>query len=98
MTHQVLAAGLLLLSTTASARAQPAAGAPGVIEAQLPSLSGAARAHALTDLTDQLKNDSPKKAIAYGTEALAYYAAHPQPAYEVRTFDELAWAYMIASD
>ena len=95
MTRRVVAAGLLLLCTTTSALAQPAVCA---LEAHLPSLTGAVRAHALTDLTDQLKNDNPKKAIAYGTEALAYYAAHPEPAYEVRTLDEIAWAYMIASD
>jgi diguanylate cyclase (GGDEF)-like protein len=95
MTRRVLAAGLLLLCTTATLPAQPATGA---LEAQLPSLAGAARAHALTDLTDQLKNDSPRKAIEYGREALAFYAAHSEPAYEVRTLDEIAWAYMIVSD
>ena len=95
MIRRARAAGLLLLCTTASLRAQTGTGA---LEAQLPSLAGAARAHALTELTDQLKNDSPRKAIEYGTEALAFYATHPEPAYQVRTLDEIAWAYMIVSD
>src|SRR5262249_9077155 len=44
------------------------------------------------------KHDQPRKAIAYGREALAWYATHPTPTDDVRTLNEIAWAYMIVSD
>jgi len=68
------------------------------LESKLSTLKDAERARTLTELTDRLKNDKPRKAIAYGTEALAWYASHADPVNEVRTLDEIAWAYMIVSD
>lgn len=95
-----LAAALLLAVATA-AGAQPRATTPASteeLESRLPQLSGLTRANALTDLTDLLKNDRPAKAIEYGREALQLYASHADPVQEVRTLDEMAWAYMIVSD
>ena len=68
------------------------------LERRLPSLSGADRAHALTELTELLSNDDPRKAIAYGDEAITWYHAHPDPAHEAQTLAFVAWAQMILSD
>src|SRR5262249_38331006 len=90
-------AALVTLALLAALQASPvgAQSTPDALEAKLPSLSGAERAQALTALTDLLKNDQPRKAIAYGREALAWYATHPTPTDDVRTLNEIAWAYMI---
>jgi diguanylate cyclase (GGDEF)-like protein len=84
----------LLLATA------PAFGQETVADWQrrLPVLSGAERAHALMELTALLNNDEPRQAIAYGDEALAWYAAHPDPGAESRTLAFIAWAHMILSD
>jgi hypothetical protein len=83
----------VLASTTA-------AGQPRVVELEgrLPSLTGAARAHALSELTGLLNNDNPRRAIATADEALAWYAGHPEPSIEARTLAEVAWAHMIVGD
>ena len=86
---------LLTLLVAAAASAQPRG---EDLESRLPALTGAERAHALTELTELLNNDAPRKAIAYGNEALAWYAGHPDPAREVDTLALIAWGYMILSD
>jgi diguanylate cyclase (GGDEF)-like protein len=91
--RRVLPAFLVLLAATAGGQPRQ-----DELERRLPALAGVERAQALTELTDLLKNDAPRKAIQYGQEALAFYAAHPDPAAQVRTLDEIAWAYMIVSD
>ena len=68
------------------------------LEKRLPGLVGTERALVLTDLTGLLNNDAPRKAIAYGNEALAWYATHPDPVKEAHTLAVIAWAYMILSD
>jgi two-component system cell cycle response regulator len=93
MKRPAAAAGLILCAALAQAQSRADA-----LEQQLRALTAADRAHALTELTDLLANDSPRKAIQYGEEALQWYGAHPEAAYEVRTLDEIAWAYMIVSD
>ncbi|MBV9493004.1 MAG: GGDEF domain-containing protein, partial [Acidobacteria bacterium] len=65
------------------------------LERRLPRLQGSERARVLADLTDACKSDNAKKAVAYGEEALAL---HPDPATEVRTRNELGWAYMTLGD
>ena len=86
---------LLTLLVAAAASAQPRA---SDLESRLPALTGVERAHALTELTELLNNDAPRKAIAYGNEALAWYDGHPDPAREVDTLAIIAWGYMILSD
>jgi diguanylate cyclase (GGDEF)-like protein len=89
-----LALAVFLLAAVAIA-AQPRV---DDLEKRLPALAGAERARALTELTGLLNNDNPRKAIAYGNEALAWYAAHPDPHEEAHTLAILAWAHMILSD
>jgi diguanylate cyclase (GGDEF)-like protein len=68
------------------------------LERRLPSLSGLERARALTELTALLQNDKPRQAIAYGTEALALFAATPDPANHIRVLNEMAWAHMVLGE
>jgi diguanylate cyclase (GGDEF)-like protein len=65
---------------------------------QLIGLGGAARARTLAALTDALRQDQPDDALTYGQEALALLAQHHDPAAEVGTLNEMAWAYMTLSD
>jgi diguanylate cyclase (GGDEF)-like protein len=74
------------------------ADSPEDLARQLPSLTGLERAHALTQLVDELRNDSPRKAVDYGMQALALYATHPDARAQARTLNEMAWAYMVAGD
>ena len=55
-------------------------------------------AHSLTELTGLFNNDNPRKAVAYGEEALAAYTKYPDPAAEAHTLALLAWAHMILSE
>lgn len=75
---------LLLCAGYGSGFAQPSGGTP--------------RGRELADLTDQLKNDQPRKALQYGADALALFAATPDPANHVRVLNEMAWAHMVLGE
>ena len=65
---------------------------------RLEGQTGLERARTLAALTDSLRQDKPREAITYGQEALSLFATFPDPVNEVRTLNELAWAYMTVSD
>ncbi len=65
---------------------------------QLGGQNGAARARTLAMLTDALRQDQPEEALTHGEEALSLFARHPDPEWEVRTLNEMAWAHMTLSD
>ena len=65
---------------------------------QLTGQTGAARARTLAMLTDALRQDKPEAALTHGREALSLFAQHPDPVWEVRTLNEMAWAHMTLSD
>jgi two-component system, cell cycle response regulator len=65
---------------------------------QLGGQTGVERARTLAALTDALRQDKPEAALSYGEEALCLFAQHPDPESEVRTLNEMAWAYMTLSD
>lgn len=68
------------------------------LEVRLARQAGLERARTLATLTDLLRQDRPRDAITYGLEALTLFAAAPDPVNEVRTLNELAWAYMTLSE
>jgi diguanylate cyclase (GGDEF)-like protein len=70
---------------------------PAELTARLTGETGVARARTLAALTDALRQDKPAEAIVYGEEALAILADDPDPETEVRTLNEMAWAYMTLS-
>src|SRR5688572_22565833 len=71
---------------------------PTDLERQLAGASGLERARILASLTDALRQDNPRRAIEYGWEALGLFAKHPDPANQVKTLNEMAWAFMTLSD
>jgi two-component system cell cycle response regulator len=64
---------------------------------RLPGQTGLERARTLAALTDALRQDKPRDAITYGQEALSLFAEFPDPENEIRTLNEMAWAYMTVS-
>ena len=64
---------------------------------RLTGQSGLDRARTLAALTDALRQDKPRDAITYGQEALSLFAEYPDPENEIRTLNEMAWAYMTVS-
>jgi two-component system cell cycle response regulator len=83
-----MAAFVIISGATAQAQR------PAELEAQLPSLSGVARARVLARLVDAYKIDKPQQAIAFGSEGLEILARTPDSAAAVVTLSELGWAYM----
>jgi hypothetical protein len=65
---------------------------------KLAGQTGLERARTLAALTDAMRQDKPREAITYGQEALALFGQFPDPPHEVRTLNEMAWAYMTVSD
>ncbi|MCP4661820.1 MAG: tetratricopeptide repeat protein, partial [bacterium] len=91
---------LLALSpiTPAVGAASPAAEQAADLEEQLPALTGVERLHALVRLSEAYRRVQPKKAISFGTEAVALLASHPAPEEEVRLFLSLAHAIHFEAD
>jgi two-component system cell cycle response regulator len=71
---------------------------PEQLTEQLRGQTGADRARTLAALTDALRHDQPAAALSYGQEAITLFAQHPDPEWEVRTLNEMAWAFMTLSD
>jgi len=91
----VLLAVLLALLPAAPVAAQtPSPGEAAALAAELPSLTGLARARALVRLTSAFENEQPQRAVAYGREALRLLDAFPDPGARADTYASLAWAYM----
>lgn len=66
------------------------------LEARLPSLTGLARAHALSQLVDARKLDQPNAALQFGAEALQLFKTYPDPVANIATLNELMWPHMTA--
>ena len=82
----------LLIALGSIAHAQTSAD----LEARLPSLTGLARARALSQLVDARKIDQPVMALQYGAEALQLFRTYPDPAANIVTLNELMWPHMTA--
>ncbi len=87
--HVIRVLGAWILVAT-SAAAQGA----GDLEGRLASLSGLDRARALARLVDAHKIDDPARAIRYGNEAIKLFAVTSDPAANIATLNEMAWAHM----
>ena len=88
---------VLLVLVASVVRAQPT---PSVaeIEASLPGLVGSARADALARLTELIQSDDPKKALAYGAQALEAPSGDLDYEKRMTTLTSMAWAHMILSE
>src|SRR5262245_33528532 len=84
---------LVLICLPALARSQSASD----LQQQLHAATGLERARTLAALTDDLRQDQPQQAIAYGQEALELFGQFPDPVNEVKTLNEMGWAYMTLS-
>ena len=84
---------LVVLFLPALVTGQPATD----LEQRLPGLTGLERARTLAALTDSLRQDKPREAVAYGQEALDLFAQFPDPDHEAKTLTEMGWAYMTMS-
>ncbi|MCI0612511.1 diguanylate cyclase [bacterium] len=68
------------------------------LEKKLRTTQGLERLHILTQLTESLHSDDPKKAIEYGKEALAILKNNPDFRSEISVLTDLGWAYLTLSD
>jgi hypothetical protein len=87
----------LLVLLPAATAAQPPSPSVAEIEARLPSLAGAERTEALVSLTERLEGDEPRKALAYGAQALDAAGTTLDYAQRIRVLTGLTWAHMTLS-
>ena len=88
-------AALLLGIASAVAGQQPSSVAE--IEANLPALAGRDRARALAQLTELIQSDDPRKALAYGAQALDAPAGDLDYGARITTLTSMAWAHHLLS-
>jgi len=86
----------LLFLVAAVVGAQPPSSV-GEIEASLPALVGRERAGALAQLTELIQSDDPKKALAYGAQALKASPRELDYGNRIATLTSMAWAHQRAS-
>ena len=86
-----------LLVLTASAAGAQESSSVAQIEARLPALAGAERAGALARLTELLQSDDPRKALAYGAQALAASSRELDRNQRFTTLTSMSWAHRTLS-
>jgi len=89
-----MAALLFLFAPIAGAQSPPSV---AEIEAKLPRLAGRERAAALARLTELLQSDDPKKALAYGAQALQASPQDLDHAQRFTTLTSMSWAHRTLS-
>jgi diguanylate cyclase (GGDEF)-like protein len=94
MRPRAIAAFLVLVAPIAGAQSPPSA---AEIEARLPALAGRERAAALAQLTELLQSDDPKKALAYGAQALEASPRELDHRQRFTTLTSMSWAHRTLS-
>jgi len=94
MRPRAIALLLFLVAPIAGAQSPPSA---TEIEARLPALAGRERAAALAQLTELLQSDDPKKALAYGAQALEAPSPELDHAQRFTTLTSMSWAHRALS-
>src|SRR6266849_3123411 len=88
-------AGLLFLIASVVGAQQPSSVAE--IEASLPALVGRERAGALARPTERIESDDPKKARAYGAQALQGSPRELDYGKRITTLSSMSWAHITLS-